>query len=361
MPTSALFSPYSIRSVEFRNRLWVAPMCEYSVDDEDGVPTDWHLVHLGAFARGGSGLVLTEATAVTPDGRISPQDTGIYTDEQRDAWSRIVSFIHSQGAAAGIQLAHAGRKASTYRPWVSERGSVPVSDGGWQAVAPSAVAFTGYAEPAELELDGIAHVIAAFASCARRSIDAGFDVLELHAAHGYLIHQFLSPLSNFRTDAYGGSLENRARLLIEIITAVRAEVGDDVPLFVRFSATDWADGGWDQEQTAEVAGWAVDAGADFFDISSGGLVSGTTIPIGPGYQVPLADFVKHASAVDVSAVGLITEARQAEEIVASGRADAVMLARAIMRDPHFPLRAAHELGVELDYWPEQYVRAKWPS
>lgn len=361
MPTSALFAPYSIRSVTFRNRLWVAPMCEYSVEKEDGVPTDWHLVHLGAFARGGTGLVLTEATAVTADGRISPQDTGIYTDEQRDAWSRIVSFIHSQGAVAGIQLAHAGRKASTYRPWALEQGSVPISDGGWQAVAPSAVAFTGYAEPAELERNEIADVIAAFASAARRSIDAGFEVLELHAAHGYLIHQFLSPLSNLRTDAYGGSLENRARLLLEIVSAVRAEVGDDVPLFVRFSATDWTDGGWDQEQTAIAAGWAKDAGADFFDISTGGLVSGTSIPVEPGYQVPFAHFVKHASAVEVSAVGLITEARQAEEIVASGQADAVMLAREMLRDPHFPLRAAHELGVELAYWPDQYTRAKWPS
>ena len=361
MSTSALFTPYSVRSVAMRNRLWVAPMCEYSVEKHDGVPTDWHLVHLGAFARGGAGLVITEATAVSPEGRISPEDTGIYTDEQRDAWSRIVSFIHSQGAAAGIQLGHAGRKASTWRPWAPERGSVPQSEGGWPAVAPSALAFTGYAVPTELDGAGIDGIVADFAAATRRSLDAGFDVLELHAAHGYLLHQFLSPLSNLRTDEYGGSLENRARLLLEVIAAVRAEAGEAAALFVRFSATDWAEGGWDQEQTARVADWARDAGADFFDISTGGLVSGTRIPLAPGYQVPFADFVKHASSVEVSAVGLITEARQAEEIVASGRADAVMLARAIMRDPHFPLRAAHELGVELDYWPAQYLRAKWPA
>ena len=361
MSTSALFTPYSVRSVTMRNRLWVAPMCEYSVEKHDGVPTDWHLVHLGGFARGGAGLVITEATAVSAEGRISPEDTGIYTDEQRDAWARIVGFLHSQGAVAGIQLAHAGRKASTWRPWAPERGSVPEAGGGWPAVAPSAVAFTGYDVPIPLDRAGIDGVVADFAAATRRSLDAGFDVLELHAAHGYLLHQFLSPLSNLRTDDYGGSLENRARLLLEVIAAVRAEAGDDAPLFVRFSATDWAEGGWDQEQTATVADWARDAGADFFDISTGGLVSGTKIPLAPGYQVPFADFVKHASSVEVSAVGLITEARQAEEIVSSGKADAVMLARAIMRDPHFPLRAAHELGVELDYWPAQYLRAKWPA
>lgn len=361
MQTPAIFTPYTVRSVTVRNRIWVSPMCEYSVDRHDGVPTDWHLVHLGAFARGGAGLVFTEATAVSAEARISPEDTGIYTAEQRDAWARIVSFIHSQGAAAGIQLGHAGRKASTWRPWAVKRGTVPESGGGWTPVAPSPVAFTGYVVPAALDRDGIEGVVRDFAAAARRSIDAGFDVIELHAAHGYLLHQFLSPLSNLRTDDYGGSLQNRARLLLEVISAVRAEVGDDVPLFVRFSATDWAEGGWDREQTAVVASWAKASGADLFDISSGGLVSGTSIPLAPGYQVPFADYVKHASSVEVSAVGLITEAKQAEDIVASGKADAVMLAREIMRDPHFPLRAAHELGHELDYWPSQYLRAKWPA
>lgn len=361
MTTPALFTPFSVRSVTMRNRLWVSPMCEYSVEKHDGVPTDWHLVHLGAFARGGAGLVITEATAVSPEGRISPEDTGIYTDDQRDAWARIVSFIHAQGATAGIQLGHAGRKASTWRPWASARGTVPQSLGGWSAVAPSAVAYRGYDVPTALTSAGIASVVADFTSAARRSVDAGFDVVELHAAHGYLLHQFLSPLSNLRTDEFGGSLENRARLLLSVIAAVRKEIGDDIALFVRLSATDWAEGGVDREQTAAVADLSREAGADFFDISTGGLVSGTTIPLEPGYQVPFADFVKHASSVDVSAVGLITEAGQAEQIIASGQADAVMMAREIMRDPHFPLRAAHELGVELDYWPEQYLRAKWPS
>lgn len=361
MSTPALFTPLSLGRVTFRNRLWVAPMCEYSVELKDGVPTTWHLVHLGAFARGGAGLIVSEATAVSPEGRISPWDTGIWNDEQRDAWRPIVDFMHSQGAAAGIQLAHAGRKASTTRPWEDVHGTIAEADGGWIAVAPSAIPFTGYDTPVALDLPGIAAVVADFATAARRSIDAGFDVLELHAAHGYLLHQFLSPLSNLREDQYGGSLENRARLLLEVVAAVRAEVGEGVPLLVRFSATDYAEGGWTPEQTATVSAWAKDAGADFFDISSGGLVTGVTIPLSPGYQVPFADFVKRESAVEVSAVGLITEAQQAEDIIASGKADAIMLARAIMRDPHFPLRAAHELGYDLPYWPDQYLRAKWPA
>ncbi|MCU1529314.1 MAG: oxidoreductase [Frondihabitans sp.] len=361
MTTPVIFTPLSVRSTTFRNRIWVSPMCEYSVENQDGVPTDWHLVHLGSFARGGAGLVMTEATAVSPMARISPQDTGIYSDEQREAWSRIVAFIHSQGAAAGIQLAHAGRKASTYRLWDPQHGTVPVEEGGWQTVAPSPVAFAGYAAPIALDGEGIAGVVADFAAAAGRALDAGFDLLELHAAHGYLLHQFLSPLSNQREDEYGGSLENRARLLLEVIRAVRTAAGDDAPLFVRFSATDWTDGGWDREQTATVAEWAKDAGADLFDVSTGGLVAGAVIPFGPGYQVPFADFVKHESSVEVSAVGLITEARQAEDIVSSGRADAVMIAREMLRDPHFPLRAAHELGYDLPYWPAQYLRAKLPA
>jgi len=360
--TPALFRPISINDVTFRNRLWVAPMCQYSVLEEDGVPTAWHLVNLGAQARGGFGLVISEATAVNAAGRISPQDTGIWNDEQRDAWRPIVDFIHSQGAAAGIQLAHAGRKGSTFRPWSAVRGSVPLEEGGWPTVAPSAVAFDGYASPDALSLDGIAQVVADFASAARRSVDAGFDVLELHSAHGYLLHQFLSPLSNLRGDQYGGSLENRARLLLEVIAAVRAEVGAAVPLFVRFSATDWVEGigsgtGWTPEQTAIVAEWARDAGADFFDISSGGLMAGVRVPTAPGYQVTFADFVKHQSAVEVSAVGLITEGRQAEDVVASGQADAVMIGRAALIDPNFPLTVARELGYELPYWPKQYARA----
>ncbi|UFS60005.1 NADH:flavin oxidoreductase/NADH oxidase [Subtercola endophyticus] len=355
-----LFDPYTIRDTVFRNRLWVAPMCQYSAEKQDGVPTDWHLAHLGSFASGGVGLIITEATAVNPEGRISPQDLGLYNDEQQAAFERIVELIHSQGVKAGIQLAHAGRKASTYRPWAGEHGTIPVAEGGWRAVAPSAIAFSGYDEPAELDARGIDEVVAAFRASARRAVAAGFDVLELHAAHGYLLHQFLSPLSNTRTDLYGGSLENRARLLLRVVTEIREEVGDAVALFVRLSATDWVEaGGWDVEQTTTVAGWAREAGADFFDISSGGNVAGVTIPLSPGYQVEFAAQVRAGAGVATSAVGLITDAAQADQVITSGQADAVMMAREFLRDPHFALRAAHELGVTLDYWPPQYTRAVW--
>ncbi len=359
MSDLTLFSPHTIRDVTFRNRIWVSPMCEYSVDREDGVPTDWHLVHLGAFARGGAGLVMTEAAAVSPEGRISAEDVGMYTHDQQVAWSRIVDFIVGQGAVPAIQLAHAGRKASVYREWGPENGTRPIDGGGWQTVAPSAVAFDGYDAPVELDHAGIEKVVSDFVLAARRSVDAGFRVVEIHAAHGYLVHQFLSPLSNQRTDEFGGSLENRARVLLDILRRTRAEVGDGIPIFVRFSATDYADGGWDVVQTCTVATWAKEAGADLFDISSGGLVSGVTIPVGPGYQVPFATEIKRSTGAEVNAVGLITTAAQASEIVTSGRADAVMMGREIMRDPHFPLRAAHELGVEVDYWPRQYHRARW--
>jgi 2,4-dienoyl-CoA reductase-like NADH-dependent reductase (Old Yellow Enzyme family) len=358
----SLFDPISLRGVRVRNRLWVAPMCQYAVENRDGVPTDWHLVHLGSMAAGGAGLIVTEATAVSPEGRISDRDTGIWNAEQTAAWTRIVDFLHGQGATAGIQLAHAGRKASTWPAWGAlQRGSVPADEGGWPTLAPSAVPFPGYAEPLALDLAGIDTVIADFAAAARRAVDAGFDVLELHAAHGYLLHQFLSPLSNQRTDEFGGSLENRARLVLQVVEAVRAEVGDDVPLLVRFSATDYAAGGWTVEETAVVAGWAAEAGADFFDVSSGGNTTGVHIPLSPGYQVPLARVVKDTASVPVSAVGLITTAEQANDVVASGAADAVMLGREFLRDPHFALRAAAELGVHLDYWPGPYLRAPWPE
>ncbi|MBC7725936.1 MAG: NADH:flavin oxidoreductase/NADH oxidase [Burkholderiaceae bacterium] len=359
MSDIALFRPHTIRSVTMRNRIWVSPLCQYSVDLEDGVPTDWHLVHLGSFARGGAGLVMTESTGVSAVGRISAEDTGIYTDEQQEAWARIVGFIHSQGAAAGIQLGHAGRKASVYREWGPQSGTRPIAEGGWRTVAPSAAAFDGYDEPAALTEVGIADIVTEFTEAAVRSVAAGFDLVEVHGAHGYLVHQFLSPLSNRRDDQYGGSLENRARLLLEIVSSVRAAVGDTVPVFVRLSATDYTEGGWDPEQTATVAAWARDAGADLFDVSSGGLVASATIPVGPGYQVPFAQLVKESSDVEVNAVGLITEAAQANEIVESGRADAVMLGREMMRDPNFPLRAAHELGATIDYFPRQYHRAQW--
>ncbi|MGV8969450.1 MAG: NADH:flavin oxidoreductase/NADH oxidase [Microbacteriaceae bacterium] len=362
MATSALFQPMTIRSSTFRNRVWVAPLCQYAVERKDGIPTDWHMVHLGAMASGGAGLVMTEATAVSPEGRISDRDTGIWNDEQTLAWARVVSFLHSQGARAGIQIAHAGRKASVWPEWSDPReGTMSVADGGWQTVSASALQFGTYAAPVALDAEGVKAVIADFVAAATRAVTAGFDVVEIHAAHGYLVHQFLSPISNVRTDTYGGSLENRARILLEIVTEVRKAIGEQVALFVRFSATDYAEGGWNQEETATVSSWAKDAGADFFDISSGGLTTGVRIPLGPGYQVPFAEFVREHGLVDVSAVGLITEAKQAEEIIASGQADAVMLGREMMRDPHFVLRAAHELDVPIDYWPGQYVRAKWRS
>jgi 2,4-dienoyl-CoA reductase-like NADH-dependent reductase (Old Yellow Enzyme family) len=354
---SALFSPLTVRSVEFRNRLWVAPMCQYAAELRDGVPTDWHLVHLGSFASGGAGLVVVEATGVSPEGRITPHDLGLWNDEQRDAFARIVRFVRGQGAVAGVQLAHAGRKASTYREWDGQ-GSVPLEEGGWETVAPSAAAFTGYRDPQALTTEGIAKVVDDFRAAARRAVDAGFEVLEVHAAHGYLLHEFLSPLSNHRDDEFGGSLENRARLLLEVVTAVRAEIGEDLPLFVRFSGTDWVAGGWTQEETAIVAGWAAEAGADVMDVSSGGVVAEARIPAGPLYQVPLASYVKETASAVVTAVGLITTAREAEDVVAEGRADAVMMAREWLRDPHAALRFAHELGADVPYWPKPYDRAR---
>ncbi len=358
---TTLFDPLTVRGVTARNRLWTSPMCQYSVLDHSGIPQQWHLVHLGSIAAGGSGIVFTEATSVSPEGRISPRDTGIWTDEQAEAWRPIVEFVAGQGAVPGIQLAHAGRKASSWPAWGYEdrTGSVPPEEGGWQTVAPSAEAFGDLDAPLELDLAGIDAIVDDFRAGARRAVSAGFRILELHAAHGYLLHQFLSPLANHREDEYGGSLENRARLLLRIVAAVRDEIGADVPLFVRFSGSDWAPGGWDEQQTATVAGWAQEAGADFFDVSSGGIQTGIRIPIGPGYQVPFAEHVRASAEVDVSAVGLITTPQQAADIVESGAADAVMLAREILRDPHFPLRAAHELGVDLDYWPPQYLRAQW--
>jgi 2,4-dienoyl-CoA reductase-like NADH-dependent reductase (Old Yellow Enzyme family) len=356
VPDSALFQPIDLRSLTVPNRVWVSPMCQYSADGLDGMPTDWHLVHLGSLARGGAGLVMTEATAVSPEGRITAWDLGIWNDEQRDALARVVDFIHAQGAVAAVQLAHAGRKASTYPEWRGE-GSQPPADGGWIPVGPSARAFPGYADPVALDAAGIAGVVADFAAAARRSVEAGFDVVELHAAHGYLLHQFLSPLANERTDEWGGSLENRARLLLDSVRAVRAVVGDDVPVMVRFSGTDWADGGWTIAETETVAGWAAEAGADWFDVSTGGTVPDAVIPVSPGYQVPFATAVRTATGVPVNAVGRIDTAEQAEAIVASGRADAVMLARPLLRDPHLPLAWARELDADVA-WPLQYRRAR---
>ena len=353
---SILFSPLSIRSSAFRNRLWVSPMCMYSA--VDGVVQEWHHTHLAQFASGGAGLIVAEATAVVPEGRISPRDAGLWNDEQRDAWAPIVEAIHSRGAAAGIQLAHAGRKASTWWPWADERGSVPETDGGWTTTAPSAIAFEGFAAPVALDAAGIDAVVAGFAAATRRALDAGFDVLEVHGAHGYLLHQFLSPLSNLRDDEYGGSLENRARLLLRVVDAIREVAGDDVPVFVRISATDHAEGGFTPEEAATVSTWATEHGADLIDVSSGGLVAHQQISVFPGYQVPLAESVRQGGRIPVSAVGLITAAEQAEQVLADGAADGIFAGREWLRDPHFALRAAHELGADIT-WPPQYERAHW--
>ncbi|WP_062135469.1 NADH:flavin oxidoreductase/NADH oxidase [Demequina aestuarii] len=356
MTAPSLFSPLTLRGTTFRNRLWVAPMCQYSVEERDGVPTDWHLVHLGGMARGGAGLVVAEATAVLPEGRITPWDTGLWNDEQRDAWARIVSFIHSQGAAAGIQLAHAGRKASTHRGQEG-RGAVTPAEGGWEPLGPSDLPFAGLAEPAAMSHAQIADAVAAFGTSARLALDAGFDVLELHAAHGYLLHEFLSPLSNDRTDEYGGSLENRARIVLESMKEVRRVAGENVPVFVRLSATDWMEPeGWTLEDTVALSGWLREAGADLIDVSSGGNVPDARITVGPGYQVPFAAEVRERASVPTSAVGLVTDPELAAHVVATGQADAVMAGREFLRDPHFALRAAHELGVTVDYWPTQYER-----
>nr|WP_231121792.1 NADH:flavin oxidoreductase/NADH oxidase [Motilibacter peucedani] len=345
----------TLRGTTFRNRAWVAAMCQYS--SVDGLPSDWHLVHLGSFARGGAGLVISEATAVTPEGRISPDDAGIWTDEQAEAYARINAFVRGQGAVPGIQLAHAGRKASTWSPFKGE-GFVPLEQGGWQTVGPSAVGFADWPAPREMSVEDIAATVQAFADGARRSLDAGFEVAELHAAHGYLLHQFLSPLSNQRTDDYGGSFENRSRIVVEVAEAVRRVWPEDKPLFVRFSATDWVEGGWSLEETVELSKSLAGSGVDLVDVSSGGVVHDARIAVGPGYQVPFARAVREGSGLPVAAVGLITEPVQAEHILVDGSADAVLVAREVLRDPHWPLRAAHELGDTVD-WPEQYARAAW--
>jgi 2,4-dienoyl-CoA reductase-like NADH-dependent reductase (Old Yellow Enzyme family) len=354
---SQLFTPVRLRDLEIRNRVWVSPMCQYS--SVDGLPNAWHLVHLGSFARGGAGLVFTEASAVLAEGRISPVDAGIWNDEQSNGWAPIVEFVHSQGARAGIQLAHAGRKASTTPPFEG-RGAVPDSDGGWQPVAPSAVPFPGLRQdPVALDAEGIADVVAAFAAAARRALAAGFDVLELHAAHGYLLHEFYSPLSNHREDEYGGSFAGRTRLLLEVVDAVRDAVPAATPLVTRISATDWVDGGWSVDDSIRLAGLLRDHGVDLVDVSSGGNAS-AKIPVGPGYQVDFARQVHEGANIPTGAVGMLTAPEQAERVIASGSADVVLLARAMLRNPHWALDAAHELGVGVGEgveWPKQYLRA----
>ncbi len=350
-----LFAPLTIREVTFRNRIGVSPMCQYS--SAEGFVNDWHLVHLGSRAVGGAGLVITEATAVSPRGRISPADLGIWDDQHVAGLQRLAGFIRAQGAVAGIQLAHAGRKASTAPPW---QGGRPVSpaDGGWEPVAPSAVAFDANAPiPQALDRDGIVDVVNGFRRAAARAREAGFQVVEVHAAHGYLIHEFLSPLSNRRDDEYGGSYDNRVRLLKQVCRAVREEWPSSLPLFVRVSATDWIDGGWRPEDTVALAHHLSDYGVDLLDCSSGGNAPGVAIPAGPGYQVPLSQRVKDTVPMLTAAVGLITSASQADQIVRNEQADMILLAREMLRDPYWPLHAARHLGADLA-WPKQYLRAK---
>lgn len=327
-------------------------MCQYSATD--GMPNDWHLVHLGARAVGGAGLVMAEATAVSPEGRISPQDTGIWNDEQAEVWTRIAAFIAAQGSVPSLQLAHAGRKASIRRPW-NGRGWAPESEGGWLPVGPSPVAYDKLPQPTELTIAEIDDLISAFAASARRAVDAGFTVIEIHAAHGYLIHEFLSPLSNFRSDEFGGSFENRCRLMLRVLDAMRAVIPDSLPVITRISATDWVEGGWDIEQSVELSRLLKEHGNDLVDVSSGGLDPRQSVTPGPGYQVPFAQQIRTQAGVLTGAVGMITEAEQAEKILHNGEADAIFMARLFLREPYFPLAAARILGDDLP-WPPQYER-----
>jgi 2,4-dienoyl-CoA reductase-like NADH-dependent reductase (Old Yellow Enzyme family) len=350
-----LFDPFTLRSVTFRNRIFVSPMCQYS--SGDGLPNDWHLVHLGSRAVGGAGLVMVEASGVSPAGRITAWDSGIWSQQHANAFRRIAAFIESNGAVAGIQLAHAGRKASTDVPW---RGGRVIADGphSWQTLAPSPIPFRD-SEPVPHELTSgeIDEIVEQFVQSTELALDAGFRVVELHMAHGYLLHEFLSPLSNVRTDEYGGSLENRMRFPLRVAERVRETWPDHLPLFVRISASDWADGGWDLPQSIVFAKRLHELGVDLIDCSSGGAVPGAKIEIGPGYQVPFARAIRAEAGVATGAVGLITDAHQADEIIRSGSADAVLLARELLRDPYWPLHAAHILGVDVP-WPDQYQRAK---
>ena len=352
---SALFQPLRLRETTLRNRIAVSPMCQYSA--REGRPMDWHLVHLGSRAVGGAGLVIAEACAVLPEGRITPDDTGLWSDAHAEAWAPITRFIADQGAVPAVQLAHAGRKASTEAPW---HGGGPAGEGarGWRPVGPSPLPFAeGYPVPRELSTDGITAVVGAFRDAARRAEQAGFEVVEIHMAHGYLLHQFLSPLTNRRTDEYGGSLENRMRLPLEVARAVREAFPVERPIFARISATDWVEGGWDLEQSVALARALRETGVDLVDCSSGGLVPHAKVPLAPGYQVPFAEAIRERAGVMTGAVGLITEPAQAEAIVAGGKADLVLLARQLLRDPYWPLHAAQALGVEVP-WPNQYLRAR---
>ncbi|WP_207422369.1 NADH:flavin oxidoreductase/NADH oxidase [Desertivirga brevis] len=351
---SLLFSPLKIREVEFKNRIGVSPMCQYSSDN--GYVNDWHLVHLGSRAVGGAGLILVEAAAIAPEGRITPKDLGIWSDDHVPGLKRIVDFMHVQGSVAGIQLAHAGRKASTSEPW--NGGSfIQGQEGGWQTIAPSAVPFSeGHGTPQALSSGDIERIKIEFQNAAKRALDAGFKVVEIHAAHGYLLHEFLSPLSNLRTDEYGGSFENRIRMLLEVVEAVRITWPGHLPLFVRISATDWVEGGWTKEDSIALSEILKTKSVDLIDCSTGGNVPKANIPAGPGYQVEFSEAVKQTGIL-TAAVGIITSPEQAEAIIAEGKGDMVLLARQMLRDPYFPLHAAKALGVDVP-WPVQYERAK---
>lgn len=352
---SLLFSSLQIKRITLKNRIAISPMCQYSA--QDGFANDWHLVHLGSRATGGAGLIIQEATAVSPEGRISPGDLGLWSDEHIPKLQTITKFIIDQDAVPGIQLAHAGRKASVSSPWYGNK-KLDKNKGGWETVAPSAIGFHDYElEPTRLDFVGIQKVISDFKRATRRAVQSGYQVLEIHAAHGYLLHQFLSPLSNLRTDSYGGSFENRIRLLLEVVSAVQLEWPKELPLFVRISATDWADGGWDIEESLQLSKILNENGVDLIDVSSGGLVSFQKIHLEPCYQVPFAESIKKEVGILTSAVGLITTSHQAEDIISSGKADLVLFARASLRNPNLGLDFAQELGVDVA-WPKQYVRAK---
>jgi len=349
-----LFSPLTLRGLTLPNRIVVSPMCQYSSDD--GFSSDWHVVHIGSRAVGGAGLVIMEATAVSPEGRISPGDHGIWKDAHIEKLRQIVAFCHTQKTPAGIQLAHAGRKASMAAPWHGEK-LVPIAEGGWETFAPSAIAFSpNYSQPTALTVEGIKKVIADFRAAAQRALTAGFDLIEIHAAHGYLLHEFLSPLSNHRADEYGGAFDNRIRPLLEVVAAVREVWPESHPLFVRISATDWAEGGWNPDESVQLAKILKGRGVDLVDCSSAALVPGVKIPIGPGFQTPFADRIRREAGIPTGAVGMITDPAQADQIIRNGQADIVLLARELLRDPYWPMHAAAKLG-KPGLWPVQYLRA----
>jgi 2,4-dienoyl-CoA reductase-like NADH-dependent reductase (Old Yellow Enzyme family) len=350
-----LFTPLKLREIEFKNRIFVSPMCQYSA--EGGMPNQWHLVHLGTRAVGGAALVMVEATAVCPEGRITPWCTGLWSEQHAQAFVPITDFIRQQGAVPAIQIAHAGRKASCDAPWNGGK-YLPIGSGGWQTVAPSAIPLTAaHGTPHALTHDEIDGVVELFAAAARRALAAGFEVAEVHCAHGYLLNEFLSPLANQRSDEYGGSMENRCRLPLKVAQSLREIWPQQWPVFVRISATDWMEGGWDLAQSVQFAKWLKDIGIDLIDCSTGGLILEAKIPVAPGFQVPFAAGVRQQAGIATGAVGLITEPAQAEQILADEQADAIFLARELLRDPYWPLHAAKALGVDIE-WPNQYARAK---